>query len=226
MLKSSVTRLLAGAVVLAAWCAVTPVQAGVDIDFGANVRVGDSTDVYFAISSRYFGRDREVVASWGHRYDNPDDLAVALFVSKNSGRSPDFIFALRRQGFSWWEIGMRVGVSAEAWFLPVNGDPGPPYGKAYGHWKKHKSNPKTVIVLADTDARNLVAVRVIHEYYGVPVKVAMQWRASGRDLGSLVSDEYHRRHGKRGSASRSHGDEPDRKGHGKGHGKKHGKGRR
>ena len=37
MLKSPVTRLLAGTVVLAAWTALTPVQAGVDIDFGASV---------------------------------------------------------------------------------------------------------------------------------------------------------------------------------------------
>ena len=107
-----------------------------------------------------------------------------------------------------------MGVPVGAWFVPVQGDPGPPYGKAYGHWKKHKRNPKAAVVLVDADIRNLVAVRVIHEYYGVPVKAAMEWRASGRDLRNLVSDEYHRRHGKGGSHPGHHENKP--------HGKKQG----
>ena len=82
------------------------------------------------------------------------------------------IFDLRRRGRTWWEISIRYGVPADAWFVPVRRDPGPPYGKAYGHWKKHRRDDRRELVLSDVDARNLVAVRVMHEYYGVSAEIA------------------------------------------------------
>jgi hypothetical protein len=75
-------------------------------------------------------------------------------------------------------------------------DPGPPYGKAYGHWKNHKKKARNDFVMTDVDARNLVAVRMLHEYYGVSAEVAMEWRSSGSDLRSLMTGKYHERHGK------------------------------
>ncbi len=192
-----ITSRIALALAASAWIAsigAMPVQAGVDIDFGASVRVGDNTDLFFNISSRYFNRDRNVVDSWGPRFTNPDDLAVFFFLAQQSGRSPDVIFALRRQGLTWWQVGARVGVPMDVWFVPVGVDPGPPYGKAYGHWKKNKKHASSRPRLSDADARNLVAVRVIHEYYGVPSDVAMQLRASGRPVNKIVVEEYQRRH--------------------------------
>ena len=58
------------------------------------------------------------------------------------------------------------------------------------------------------------AVRMIHEYYGVSMQVAMDWRASGNSLQTIMTGEYHKRHGKPAHAGH--------KGHrkGKGHKKK------
>jgi hypothetical protein len=219
-LSVAVARLVLAVGLLSA----TPARASVDIDFGAAVRIGDHSDIFFAVSSRYFDQDRAVVETWGRRCDNPDDLAVALFISNRSGRSLDWIFALRASGRSWWDIGVRVGIPVDAWFVPVARDPGPPYGKAYGYWKKHRRDPRAVVRLTDGDVRNLVAVRVIHEYYGAPVDVAMQWRASGRNLPALVSEEYHRRHGKSGSPPGQSGKgKPASPRYGPGHSKGHGK---
>lgn len=208
------TALLAGLI-------ASPVSAALDVDLGAAVRIGDDTDLYFAISSRYFERDRREVEHWGHRCDDPDDLAVALFIAHRSGRSPNFLFSLRHEGLSWWEIGIRVGLPVDAWFVPVERDPGPPYGNAYGYWKNHKKKGKkqksrSGYELTDADARNLVAVRMIHDYYDVSVDVAMEWRSSGRELRSLLADEYHRRHGKKGGASEQARNDSGPQGHGKG----------
>jgi len=57
--------------------------------------------------------------------------------------------------------------------------------------------------LTDEDAENLVAVRMLHEYYAVTVEVAMDWRSSGRDLRLLMSDEYSKRHGKSAAPGQS-----------------------
>src|SRR5262245_35941886 len=174
--------IMLGAALATAVIASSAAQAAVDIDFGAAVRVNDDTDLYFAISSRYFDRDRREVEYWGRRCEDPDDLAVALFIARHSGRSLNEIFDLRHRGRTWWEISVRYGVPDDVWFVPVRRDPGPPYGKAYGHWKKHRRDERQALVLSDVDARNLVAVRVMHEYYGVSAQIAMGWRSDGTDL--------------------------------------------
>jgi hypothetical protein len=211
-------RVLPRALVLGFGLALSlaPASAGVDIDFGAAVHVGDRSDLYVSISSRYFERDRATVATVYGRYADPDDAAVALFVSSHSGRSPDSIHDLRLRGLGWWEIGAMYGVPIDAWYVPVPRDPGPPYGKAYGHWKKHKNRSKRY-VLRDAEVRHLVAVRMIHEYYGVPVEVAMQWRADGRPIRDLMCEEYDRRHGARVSYH-EHDDDDRVRGNGHGHG--------
>jgi len=194
------------AALLAAGFVLAPsALAGVDIDFGASVRLDDRTGIFFAVSSRYFDEDREVVERQGLRYPNPDDLAVALFISRRSGRTADAVWNLRRQGLSWWEISVRFGVPTNTWFVETQRDPGPPYGKAYGYWKKHRKDRNATVVLTDMDCRNLVAVRMIHDYYGVSVEAAMEWRSSGRDVSVLVSDEYQSRHGKSKTQARHAG---------------------
>ena len=80
--------------------------------------------------------------------------------------------------------------------LAVDRDPGPPYGKAYGYWGKHRKNRRYVWRLTDGEIRDLVAVRMIHEYYGMPVEAAMDIRASGKNLTLLMAEEYGKRHGK------------------------------
>ena len=98
-------------------------------------------------------------------------------------------------GTTWWDVGARCGLGMDAWFVPVSRTPGPPYGKAYGYWKRRGGGVRAA-ALTYVDARNLVAVRMIHEYYGIPVDVAMDLRASGRDIRTLVNGEYQKRHGR------------------------------
>jgi hypothetical protein len=170
--------------------------AGLDIDLAASLSLGDDDDIYFAVSARYFEQDHDTIRTISVRYDDPDDLAVALFIGRNVRKSPDYVYSLRRQGLSWFEICARLGVPYDAFFVPVNRRPGPPYGKAYGHYKKHGKKTAEVYVLTDSDVRNLVAVRLLHEYYGVDIELAMSWRSSGRNLNELVAEEYTKRHGK------------------------------
>ncbi len=210
--------LLVVAVVLLGAALAPSAYAGVDVDLGASFPVGDNGRLFFNISSRYFDFQPAVVEHWGVRYTNPDDLAVSLFIAKQSGRSPDVIFALRRQGLSWWDVSLRTGVPVDAWFVPVPHDPGPPYGKAYGHWRKHRDNPHYMVVLGDGDVRNLVAARMAHEYYGVPMEDAMRWRASGRNVRDMMVREYDVRHG-RGGGDRDQGDKHQKHDRGQGNAK-------
>lgn len=196
----------------------SPSYGGLDIDFAAaaNIAIDDDTNLFFAINSRYFDHDHARVADLGARYRNPDDLSVLLFLSRHSGRDTAEIVALRSKGLSWWEVGFRIGVPVDVFFVHVDRDPGPPYGNAYGHWRKHRRNARA-FALSDGEVRDLVAVRMIHEYYGVPVEVAMSRRAAGGDLRVLMTAEYRDRHGKGPHVANSRGAGGD-KGHGKGGG--------
>ena len=217
--------ILTGLTLILATTHATTAYAGLDVSFGAAVQLGDDTEVYFAVSSRYYDQDERNIRKWHHQCQDSDDLAVALFLSRHGHESPDHVFTRRSKGLSWWEIGLRLGVPAEAWFVPVKRDPGPPYGKAYGHWKKNGKKSSAKMNLSDTDAQNLVAVRMLHEYYGVSVEVAMEWRSSGRDLKDITAGEYRNRHGKNDKAPASvavtsQGNEGKSKGGSKGKGKK------
>lgn len=203
-----------------------PAAAGVDIQFGADVVVDDRADLYISISAHYFDHEPRDVRRMAARYSDPDDLAVALFIMRHSGRDAETVWNLRRRGRTWWEIGLKLGVPVDLWFVEIRHDPGPPYGKAYGHWKNHRRDDRYYMVLDDDDIRNLVAVRLVHEYYGLPVQTAMQLRAGGDNLRWIVSEEYGRRHGPGRRSARQtpsnadtdHGRHPGRgRGHGKGH---------
>ncbi len=156
--------------------------------------------LFVAIAARYFDRDAAAVARLAARWSDPDDLAVGLFVAARSARAPERVFALRERAGSWWEVGVACGLPADDWFVPVTRDPGPPYGKAYGHWRKLRDGGAPFPGLADPQARDLVAVRLLHEYFGVAPETAMSWRAGGRDVRALAVAEYRKRHGAAPSA--------------------------
>lgn len=225
LVKTLAVAMLAGA---AALPASTPALAGIDIAFGTHVPIGDDGQLFVNISSHYFDRDRSVVDVWSRRFPDPDDLAVFLWITESSHKSGDFVFSLRRQGLGWFEIGSRCGIPVDAWYVNVpTADPGPPYGKAYGYWRKHQQRPDYRVRLNDRQARDLVAVRMCHEYYRVSPEVAMDWRRGGEDVRSIMTHQYRTRH-REGGNDDDQGERRDSEHHGHGgddhHGHGHGRG--
>lgn len=212
--------------------ASVPAAAAVELSVGAHVDLGNDADLFLDISSRHFDLDPRRVHDASRLFPRPDDLAVALFIAGRSGTSVDAVFRYRSGGTPWYDVGRRCGVPIDAWFVPVDHDPGPPYGKAYGHWRKHRKNPNTRFTLSDVEARDLVAVRMAHEFYRVPVSTAMSWRSDGRDVRTLMNREYRRRHAEGrasnpgGGAERGGGKDKDKdkdKDRDDGRGAKHGR---
>jgi len=202
-------------IVLISALAAPASRAGVDVSFGVNAPVGNDGNLFFSISSRYFDRQPQVVQNWGLRYPNPDDLAVFLQICAQSRQAPEVVFNYRSQGLSWYDVGLRVGLPVEVWYVPVVVDPGWPYATPYKRYKKHKHDREYVVRLSDRQVRDLVAVRMAHEYYGVAPEVAMDWRRGGSNVEVIMTREYHSRH------------QDDRysdhdSAHGKKQGKKHG----
>ena len=83
---------------------------------------------------------------------------------------------------------------------------GPPYGNAYGHYKKYKKDYKKV-VLVDDDVVNLVNLRFMSEYHGIAAELVMDRRGRGEKF-YVMNDEFR-------EEKRTHADRDDDRGNGK-----------
>ena len=69
-----------------------------------------------------------------------EELPVVFFLAHKAGVKSSVIINLRLRGKSWFEISSHYNLSPDIYFIDLKTNPGPPYGKAYGHYKKHDAN--------------------------------------------------------------------------------------
>jgi hypothetical protein len=129
------------------------------------------------------------------------DLPVALFLSKQSGQSLEVIVNMRVRGLPWIDVFQRVHVPPDVVFVGIDRDPGPPYGKAWGYWKKHGRGAR----LSDGDISGLVGCQMGHRLVGMSPYELARARGQGRTIVMTVAEKGGR-HGKGGHGSaKSHG---------------------
>jgi len=183
----------AASIAAVAAIAAPAARAQHDVSFGVNAPVGDA-NLFFSISSQYFRRDNRSVTDWSRRFRNPDDLAVFFYIVQRSWSSPEQVYALRQRGMPWYEVGRQCGVPFNAWYVTYNGRPGGRYAKPYRQYDRYRQDPRFSVRLSDREIRDLVAVRMAHEYYGVTPETAMNWRRNGSSVQVIMTREYRNRH--------------------------------
>ena len=92
----------------------------------------------------------------------------------------------------WFRVMVHFGIDPTVLFLPVPStyNVGPPYGNAYGYWRKHAANPGYRIVLSSNDVVNLANLNIIHRYCNTPVVDIMNYRAKNRSFHWIAGTEY------------------------------------
>lgn len=126
------------------------------------------------------------------------DLPVILFLARKSGSSVAFVAGLRADGFGWSVVFGKVGVSVGVLLGGFERDPGPPYGKAWGHWK----NKRNAVILSDAEIVDLVHIHVGSRLAGVPAHEMVHARANGKTIVTIVADRKGRPHARKpGKAS-------------------------
>jgi hypothetical protein len=131
-------------------------SASFDFLFSMN-SVQDDGQLFLNLTVGSYGTDRGVLEPVLPRIRAVEvDLPVILFLADASGRPIDFIVDLRRGGLSWMVVFERCGVSPDLLFVGLDTDPGPPYGKAWGHWRK---SPRS-LRLSDAEVVGLVNLQV------------------------------------------------------------------
>jgi len=194
---------------LAILAAASPAHA--DVQAGISLGEGGVQGFYLAIGEYYDAPASAVIAVHEKRKMPDEEIPVAYFIARRANVSPDVVVKLRLGGKSWMEVSAHFGISTDVYYVPVKSDPGPPFGKAYGHFKNKKKGSRQAVVLSDDDIINLVNLRFISEHYGCSADEVIKMRSEGKSYVEIS-------HGK-GKSSKASPTVAKKGGHGKGRGK-------
>jgi len=175
--------------VLAAFITLT---AGVD-PYRADVNLGVSIDddgikgFYLAIGEHFKVPEKEVVVV--KKRNVPDEeLPVIFFLARHCSVAPEVVIKLRLGGKSFMDICLQYGLTADIFYVPLQHAPGPPYGKAWGHFKKTEKKDWGTIRLTDVDVINFVNLKFISGHYGYSPDEVARMRADGASFVKIHSD--------------------------------------
>jgi hypothetical protein len=215
------------AVLATAAATITAAAAGisVNLDFLFKPDPKNDAQVYLHIANTAYQPPIEQVRTVYPRMKTPEtDFPVLLFLANEAHVSLSVAWDLRAKGLPWVQVMTRLNVPPERIFVPLQQrDPGPPYGKAYGYWRKH---PKEHPQISDDDVYYWVNVRTHAKYFSVPPETVVGWRESGPTWKAVAGTQYRGKHDKQDNGKgKGEGDQGDDHGGGHGGGKGKGKGK-
>ena len=185
-------RLAMVALGLAAWlvAGAAPAAAGTSFEFLFSTdRVSNDHQLFLNLAVSSSGYDRAVLEPVLPRIQYVEvDLPVVLFVARQCGQPVETIVDLRSRGLTWAVIFTQLHVSPDVLFVGIDRDPGPPYGKAWGYWKKNGSTNG----LSDEDFRGLVQVQLGSRWAGASPYELAHARSQGKSVVTFVADKHGR----------------------------------
>ena len=176
------------------------------------------SDLAYKAAKEFFRFNEKMVEKTA-RVLPPHDMSVLMFLAREANRPLDHLVDLRHKGLPFPDIAARIGLPPTVFLVPMPLDArvGPPYGKAHGYWKHHKHGRSVKIIHTDAEVIDLVHLRIVSGFYGVPVIDVIRMR----DRGTLFPGVYEHYHGKHGMKGKKHKDKhwDDHPGKGKGKGR-------
>jgi hypothetical protein len=181
-LRAAAVAVAAGVAFLAAGAPA----AGADFDFLFSVsHVGDDDQYFLNFTVGSMGYPRAVVQPILPRLRHVEvDLPVVLFLARHSGRPVSVIVDLRSQGLGWSVILGRVGLAPDLLFAGIDRDPGPPYGKAWGYWRKRGRG----VALSDGDVAGLVQIQIAARHGGLSAFDLARGHGRGRPVAAALAE--------------------------------------
>lgn len=167
------------------------------VDLGISVADGELRSFYLAVSNHYRVPGKEVAAiKERYRFRN-EELPVVYYLAAQARVSPSVIIDLRMGYMSWLDISIRYGLTPDIFFVPLTTKKvGPPYGKAYGYYKKYRPNKEwKKIILSDDEIVDLVNLRFISEYHKLAPENVIKMRGQGMKFVN-INVEIERKKGK------------------------------
>jgi len=158
-----------------------------DVNVGVSIGDGGLKGFYLEVGEFFKTSPADVKLVRNERIPD-DEIAVVLYIAQRTGIRPEAIIQVRRLKKSWCEIAVHYGMSPAMFYVPLSIDPGPPYGKAYGHYKRHGKSEWKKINLDDEDVINLVNLRFVSGYYKVSAEEIVRARCAGKSFATISKD--------------------------------------
>jgi hypothetical protein len=147
-------------------------NATADVNIGATFSEDGLKEFHLAIGDFYTVPEKEIIIV-KEKGIPEDELPVVFYIASRASVSPNVVINLRLKGRSWMDISLHYGLGTEIYYINTKEDIGPPYGKALGHFKRHKRHEWGKIMLTDNEIVALVNLKFISTHYGYsPAKVA------------------------------------------------------
>jgi hypothetical protein len=164
-------------------------SARAQVDVGLSLGEEGLRGFYFGVGEYFRVPEREVIIIREkhvirERHIHVEEVPVVYLIAQKARVKPEYVIDLRRRGKSWMDITIHYGLSPEIYYvyLPSTVRTGPPYGKAYGHYKKKPKKEWNAIVLDDDDVINLVNLKFVSEHYRHPAAEVVKLRSKGKDF--------------------------------------------
>jgi hypothetical protein len=156
------------------------------------LHVGDDGRFFLNLTNEHYAVPESTAVAVVKRCPRPqDDYPVVMLLARLSGRSPDTILSMRLHGAPWLDVFARNQVSPDVLFVGMDRDPGPPYGHAWGYWRKHGMDGDARAALSDDRIVDLAKLQIVSGYYHVsPYNVIAE-----RQRGSTI-ERYAVMHGR------------------------------
>ena len=150
-----------------------------DVNVGLGIQDDEHRSFYVAVGDYYRVPERSLIVV-RERHIPDDEVPVVFFIAQQARVSPEAIIDLRLKRKSWMDITLHHGLSPQIFYVPLAVDPGPPYGKAWGYYKKKPKNKWKEIRLADADVVNFVNLKFISNHYGYSPDQVVKMRSGGK----------------------------------------------
>jgi len=199
-------------IVAVAFVSVVVIQAGsahagvrFNVDVLWNPDPDDGAQVLLHATNEAFPMPRERVTTVFHEIGDPyDDYPVLAFIAYNAHVDIGTVWAYKRKGKDWVNVMFHFGVPPSALFVSVPQPPGPPYGRAYGHWRKHGNRLQPDQLNGD-DIRYWVRVRALAGYGGMAPARVYEMQRTGQRCDAIAVSQYKQKHGGGNSKSKGKG---------------------
>ena len=110
-----------------------------------------------------------------HRRVPDEHIPVVFFLAEHCHVGPHVIVDLRLRGKSWMDIAFHFGLRADVFHVEVSRIHGPPYGNAFGHFKRPRAE-WAAIRLPDDDVVTLVNAKFLSAHHGVSPDEVIEMR--------------------------------------------------
>jgi hypothetical protein len=181
-------------------------HASVAFDVAVGMNLNEDTRIFLNVTNQTWRPPVATTLIQGCA-EPENDFPVIAFLSYHSHRSPSFILNLRREGYGWADIFFQLNVQPSVLFVGLDRDPGPPYGKAWGYWKKHyRPGTRMRYRISDRDIVGLVKVQTASRHFGASPLAVIGAQRDGRRPEAFTADRWKQKNGRKTWATpASHG---------------------